>query len=269
MTGEPLRAIIVDDEVLGRRAVKQQLERHADVKVLAQCATGAEAARAIATLDPDIVFLDIQMPGGSGFDVVREIGPGARPAIVFVTAFDEHAVRAFEVNAVDYLLKPLDPARFDEALRRARSRLDAGTPGDMGERILAALRALAEPPAAPSRPRPRSVPIREGDRTVLVRIDDIDWIEAAGNYLHVHADRGRRRIVTRATLQGFADSLNDPRFLRVHRSAVVNADAVNEVASAGRGMYVLSLRGGGKVETSYHYRSAVGALIGSGQRPAR
>jgi two-component system LytT family response regulator len=264
MGTDPLRAIIVDDEVLGRRAVRQQLERHPDVRVLAQCATGAEAARAIATLDPDVVFLDIQMPGGSGFDVVQEIGAGGRPAIIFVTAFDEHAVRAFEVNAVDYLLKPLDPARFDEALRRVRSRLAAGTPGDAGERMAAALRALADARAASPRPRPRSVPVREGDRIVLVRIDEIDWVEAAGNHLHVYAAHGRRRIVTRATLQGFAELLNDPRFLRVHRSAVVNADAVVEVESAGRGMYVLSLRGGGRVETSYHYRSAVSALIGAG-----
>jgi two-component system LytT family response regulator len=262
MAGDALRAIIVDDEVLGRRAVKQQLDRHADVRVLAQCATGAEAARAIASLDPDVVFLDIQMPGGSGFDVVREIGAGGRPAIIFVTAFDEHAVEAFEVNAVDYLLKPLDPARFDEALRRARARLAEGAPADVGDGVLSALGALAVARAGTPRPRPRSVPIREGDRTILVRIDEIDWVEAAGNYLHVHAGQGRRTIVTRATLQGFAESLADPRFLRVHRSAVVNADAVLEIESAGRGMYVLSLRGGGKVETSYHYRGAVGALIG-------
>jgi two-component system LytT family response regulator len=123
------------------------------------------------------------------------------------------------------------------------------------------LRALADAPSIPQRQRGRRIPIRAGEKTILLRVDEIDWVEAAGNYLHVHAGGGRRPILTRATLHGFMEALNDPRFLRVHRSSVVNTDAIAEIETAGRGLYVLSLRDGSKVETSYHYRSAVAELM--------
>jgi two-component system, LytTR family, response regulator len=263
MADDALRAIIVDDEEIARRGVRQQLERHPDVKVIAECATGSQGVRVIAAHDPDIVFLDIQMPGGTGFEVVAQVGRGPRPAIIFVTAFDEYAVKAFDVNAVDYLLKPLDPTRFDEALARVRARLRSGEPGDTADGLQAVIRALID--AHPARASVRTVPVREGDKTILLRIDEVDWIEAAGNYLRIHAGRGRRTIITRATLQGFTDQVNDPRLLRVHRSSVVNTDAIADIQMAGRGLYVLGLRGGEKVETSYHYRAAVAALMKAGR----
>ena len=248
MAAETLRAVIVDDEALARRGLRQQLERHPTIRVIAECATGAEAARAITTHDPDIVFLDIQMPGGGGFDVIEKIGTGARPVIIFVTAYSEHAVRAFEVNAVDYVLKPVDEARFDQALARARTRLGATGPQTSIERLHAVARAVAN-----------RVAIHDGDKTLLVNVDEIDWLEAAGNYVRVHA--ARRTIVTRGTLQGLAAQLADPRFLRVHRSAIVNSDAIVQIETAGKGLYVLGLRDGTKVDTSYHYRSAVAAML--------
>ncbi len=248
MDADTLRVIIVDDEALARRGLRQQLERHPTIRVIAECATGAEAARAITTHDPDIVFLDIQMPGGGGFDVISEIGSGARPVIVFVTAYSEHAVRAFEVNAVDYVLKPVDEARFDQALARARARLGAAGPETSIERLHAVARAVAN-----------RVAIHDGDKTLLVNVDEIDWLEAAGNYVRVHA--ARRTIVTRGTLQGLFAQLADARFLRVHRSAIVNSDAIVQIETAGKGLYVLGLRDGSKVDTSYHHRSAVAALL--------
>jgi len=248
MDADVLRAIIVDDEALARRGLRQQLERHPTIRVIAECATGGEAARAITTHDPDIVFLDIQMAGGGGFDVINEIGSGTRPVIIFVTAYSEHAVRAFEVNAVDYVLKPVDEARFDQALARARARLGAPSPEDGTVRLQAVARAVAN-----------RVAIHDGDKTLLVKVDEIDWLEAAGNYVRVHA--ARRTIVTRGTLQGLSALIDDARFLRVHRSAIVNSDAVVHIETAGKGLYVLGLRDGSKVDTSYHYRSAVTALL--------
>jgi len=245
-----MRAIIVDDEPLARRGLRQQLERHPWVRVVAECATGAQAARAIATHDPDIVFLDIQMPGGGGFDVIAEIGAGTRPAIIFVTAYSEHAVRAFEVNAADYVLKPVDEARFDQALTRARARLGTTIPEDNAVRLKAVAHAVGGV---------HRVAIHDGDKTLLVNVHDIDWLEAAGNYVRVHA--ARRTIVTRGTLQGLSAEIADARFLRVHRSTVVNSDAIVQIETAGKGLYVLGLRDGSKVDTSYHYRSAVSALL--------
>jgi two-component system LytT family response regulator len=242
-----IRAIIVDDETLARRGIRQQLERHPQVRVIAECATGAQAARAIVTHDPDIVFLDIQMPGGGGFEVINEIGSGPRPVIIFVTAYSEHAVRAFEVNAADYILKPIDEARFDEALARARARLAVPSAEKQGNRFTALVRDL------------RRVAIHDGAKTLLVSVDEIDWLEAAGNYVRVHA--AKRTIVTRGTLQGLSGQIGDARFLRVHRSAIVNSDAIVQIETAGKGLYVLGLRDGSKVDTSYHYRSAVMDLL--------
>ena len=260
MAEESVTAIIVDDEALARRGLRQQLERHPDVRVLAECVTGAQAMRAIAAHDPDIVFLDIQLPGGSGFDVVNQIGREVRPAIVFVTAYNEHAVKAFEVNAVDYVLKPVDDRRFDDALERARVRLRSGHVSDAPDRIQTILQALAEAAAAPTGPqRPRRITIHDGDRAILLPVNEVDRLEAAGNYVRVHT--GRRVILTRGTLQGVIDMLADPRFLRVHRSSVVNSDSIVQIEMAGKGLYVLGLRDGTKVETSYHYRSAISELL--------
>ncbi|MFL5527519.1 MAG: LytR/AlgR family response regulator transcription factor [Gemmatimonadaceae bacterium] len=258
MTDDVLRAIIVDDEALARRAVRQQLDRHPEVRVLAECATGAEAVRAITAHDPDLVFLDIQMPGGSGFDVLDRISDAGRPAVVFVTAYSEYAVKAFEVNAVDYVLKPVDDSRFDAALSRVRARLRSAESHDAFDRIRAVVQTLARSPQEGAK-RARRIAISDGDKTIMVPIDEIVRLETAGNYVRVHTVR--RKILTRATLARVVDMLADSRFLRVHRSAVVNSDAIVEIGMAGKGLYVLGLSDGSKVETSYHYRPAVAQLL--------
>ena len=258
--GDELRVIIVDDEPLGRRAVRQELERHPDVRVIAECENGKAAMHAIVESDPDVVFLDIRMPLGDGFAVVDAIGGGARPAIVFVTAYDQHAVRAFDAHAVDYLLKPIDGARFDEALARVRERLSRPGEAEIARRVQAVVRDMTAGTLRNS--QGRRIAIRDAGRVVLLWTGEIEWLEAAGNYVRVHA--GRRKILVRGTLQGMMETVNDPRFVRVHRSAVVNGDAVSQIEQAGKGLYVLVLRDGSRVESSYHYRHGVTQLTESG-----
>lgn len=253
-----LRAIIVDDEPLGRRAIRQQLERHPSVQVVAECETPREAISAIAGYDADVVFLDIQMPLGSGFDVVDAIGDDARPAVVFVTAYDEHAVRAFDVHAVDYLLKPIDDARFDEALSRVRERALRQDAPEIARRLQAVWRDLAAQSHG-GVARGSRVAIRDRGKVLFLRSDDIDWLEAEGNYVRVHARR--QKILARSTLQQMMERVHDARFVRVHRSAVVNGDAVLRIEPAGKGLYVLILRDGSRLESSYHYRAGVMQLI--------
>src|ERR1043165_4315989 len=258
---DELRAVIVDDEPLGRRAIRQQLERHPSVQVVAECGNAREAIAAIAECRADIVFLDIQMPLGSGFEVVETIGGGARPAVVFVTAHDEHAVRAFDVHAVDYLLKPIDDARFDDALQRVRRRLADPDAAELARGLHAVLRDLsAREPGGSG--QGRRLTIRDGQRVLFLWTGEIDWLEAKGKY--VRGPAGRRKILARSTLQRMADSIGDPRFVRVHRSAVVNRDAIAHIEQAGKGLYVLVLRDGSRVESSYHYRDGVMRLIGGG-----
>lgn len=258
---EALSAVIVDDEPLGRRAIRQQLERHPSVRVVAECENARDAIVAIAERQPDIVFLDIQMPLASGFEVVEAIGDSARPTVVFVTAYSEHAVRAFEVHAADYLLKPIDDARFDDALQRVRQRLTSPEVAEIARGWHAVLRALSARELT-AFGKGKRVTIRDGGKVLFLWTGEIDWLEAEGNYVRVHA--GRRRILARSTLQRMVETVSDPRFVRVHRSAVVNGDAVSHIEQAGKGLYVLVLRDGSRVESSYHYRSGVMQLIESG-----
>jgi two-component system LytT family response regulator len=256
-----LRAVIVDDEPLGRRAIRQQLERHPTVRVVAECENTREAIVAIGECRADVVFLDIQMPPGSGFEVVEAIGDRARPVVVFVTAYDEHAVRAFDVHAVDYLLKPIDDARFDDALQRVRQRLTSPDAAEIARGLQAVLRDLSAREIT-GFGKGKRVTIRDGRNVLFLWTGEIDWLEAEGNYVRVHA--GRRKILARSTLQRMVETISDPRFVRVHRSSVVNSDAVSQIEQAGKGLYVLILRDGSRVESSYHYRDGVTHLIGRG-----
>jgi two-component system LytT family response regulator len=228
---------------------------------VAECENGKEAIAALAECEADVVFLDIQMPLGNGFDVVEAIGSAARPAVVFVTAYNEHAVRAFDVHAVDYLLKPIDGARFDEALARVRERLTHPDDADIARRVQAAVRALAARTLSGSGKGTR-ITVRDAGKVIFLWTGEIDWFAAEGNYVRVHA--GRRNILARTTLQRMIDTVNDPRFVRVHRSAVVNGEAVSQIEHAGKGLYVLVLRDGSRVESSYHYRNGVIQLIDGG-----
>ena len=255
-----LRALIVDDEPLARRRVVQLLDGEPDVEVVGECEDGAEAIEAIDALRPDLLFLDVQMPEVTGLDVVAKLAEsdGPVPAIVFATAYDEYALRAFEANAVDYLLKPYAAERFREALDRARARLrERAAPGAedaVRQQVEGLLASLAAERQAPER-----IVARVGDRHVFVGLDEVDWLEAEGNYVCVHA-RGQGYLL-RDTLAAMAERLPAERFVRVHRSAVVNADRIRDVEPLAKGTYLIRLRSGDTVATGRSYRDHVQALL--------
>jgi two-component system LytT family response regulator len=248
-----IRVLIVDDEPIARRGIRQQLRVEADVEIIGECGDGAAAIDAISELAPDLVFLDIQMPEVGGFDVVEAIGVARMPAVVFVTAYDEHALRAFDVHAVDYVLKPIDRHRFRTAVERARRRL-AHAPGELDRRIAAALGELGRP----ARDYARRLAIRSDGRVTLVDVDQVDRLEAAGNYVEVHS--GARHHLLRETMASLEARLDPARFVRVSRSSIVNADRVRELQPMFNGDFVVVLRDGTKVAGSRRYRAALDRL---------
>jgi two-component system, LytTR family, response regulator len=255
---KPITTLIVDDEPLARRGIRQLLESHAQFEVVGECRNGKEAVRAVRTLKPGLVFLDIQMPGLSGFDVVRAIGPAEMPAVVFVTAFDEFAVRAFETHALDYLVKPVSHERFCAALEhvvaRRRDR-EALALAERLEHLLAEHQAAraAQPAAVGS----ITVPTAAG--YVVVDIADIEWIEADDYYAAIHA-RGKRLLI-RESLASLEERLERTRFLRVHRSAIVALGRIQELRSTQVGGTVVILRDGTRVPVSRRRKEEVAAVL--------
>jgi two-component system LytT family response regulator len=226
-----MRTLVVDDEPLARRRLRAMLSAHSDVSVVAECEDAESCVRAIRELKPELVFLDIQMPGADGFDVVDRAHVTPRPFIIFVTAFAEHAVRAFDADAVDYLLKPYDEKRLARALGRARSAVAAhGGSSRYLERLAATI----------------------GRRTVFIKTDDIDWIEASGNYVNVHTSR--HTYLLRTSMNGIESRLDPAKFARVHRSTIVRIDRVLELRASGGGDYKLALSDGSIVPMSARYR---------------
>jgi two-component system, LytTR family, response regulator len=248
-----IRVLIVDDEPIARRGIRQQLRGEADLEVIGECGDGAAAIDAITELAPDLVFLDIQMPEVGGFDVVEAIGVARMPAVVFVTAYDEHALRAFDVHAVDYVLKPIDRHRFRTAVERARRRL-ADAPGQLDKRIAAALGELGRP----AHDYAKRLAIKGEGRVILVDVDEVDRLETAGNYVEVHS--GARHHLVRETMASLEARLDPARFVRVSRSSIVNADRVRELQPMFNGDFVVVLRDGTKVAGSRRYRAAFDML---------
>ncbi len=250
-----MRALIVDDERLARRGLRTLLERLPGVEVVGEAGDGPGAIASIGRLQPDVVLLDIRMPGMDGFGVLQALPSSRCPAIIVVTAYDVHAVKAFEANAVDYLLKPVDPDRLRHALDRVSHRLAVETPGMLADR-LAALWAQWQQISDPAARAPR-LPVEEGGKVVLVDPSDIRWIEA-GNYARLHGTQ--RRFLIRATLASLEDRLRG-RFLRVSRSALVNLASITAVERMNRGTYVVHLVGGTRVRSSRAYREGIVALV--------
>jgi two-component system LytT family response regulator len=256
-----MRVLIVDDEPLGRDCVRLALAREDEVTLVGECENGEEAIRAIEAQHPDLVFLDIQMPGLDGFDVIERLGPERMPLIVFVTAYDAHALRAFGVHAFDYLLKPFDDERFREAIARARAQLETAEAGDFGRRLrtlLADVRAggpEAEPEVAPATGRIVRFAVKEDERLFFVRAVDVDYFEAAGNYVRLHVKD--RHYEIRATLRTLVSQLDPVRFVRVHKSSIVNIDRVREVQPWFGGDYVAILHSGAQVRVSRTYAKAL------------
>lgn len=250
----PLRAVIVDDEPLPRERIATLLAAHPEIEIVAECGDGAEAVRVICETRPDLVFLDIQMPELDGFEVLEALGGDHLPAVIFVTAFDEYAVRAFEVSAIDYLLKPIDPARFEQALGRAMQRVTA-SPEATGELVAFLSRWRAQRGFAA-----RFV-VRSGGKLTFVRPQEVDWIDAAGNYVRLHT-AGRQHLI-RETMKSIESRLDPDVFVRVHRSAIVNIDRVASLEPYFHGEYIVIMRDGAKLTSSRSHSGRLRALLKS------
>jgi two-component system LytT family response regulator len=249
---DKIRAVIADDEPLARRGVRQLLSPHQDVDVVAETRNGRETVRALRELKPELLFLDVQMPELDGFDVLREIGPQHMPAVIFVTAYDEFAVRAFDAHALDYLVKPLEESRFAEALERVRERLRSVKAVDLS-RKLAALLAARDKERASQR-----ILVSNSTGDLIIDADEIDWIEADDYYAAIHARAGRHLI--RESLASLEQRLDQLRFTRVHRSAIVNLDRVAELRNQD-GETMLVLRSGVHVPVSRRRRARLARLL--------
>jgi two-component system, LytTR family, response regulator len=261
-----IRALIADDEPLARRGIRQLLEGHPDVIVAGECRNGRETLRALHTLTPHLVFLDVQMPQLNGFEVLRAYGAARMPAVVFVTAYDEFAVRAFEAHALDYLVKPVSEARFAEAMRHVRERLRSSNALELAQKLETLLathegrgqRAEGGDILRASRPARRMVvPTASGE--LVLETSEIDWIQAEDYYAAVYA-LGKRHLI-RESLASLEERLDPARFVRVHRSAIVALDRVRELRSTGQGDSVVVLRDGTRVPVSRRRRERVAEAI--------
>ena len=241
-----LRALIVDDEPLARDGIRLMLRAMPDIDIVGEAGDGVAAVRAIATLLPDVVLLDIQMPGMSGFDVIAQTAAEHLPLIVFITAHDEHALKAFNVHAFDYLLKPVNRDRLSEAMARVRADLARGAPDR--DRILDIVQGTRFP-------RALRFTVRDRDRYVLVRASDLDWIEAAANYVRLNTrDRG---FMLRMTLVEMERRLDPAEFIRIHRSTIVNTSRIKEIRPDAHGDYDVVLVDGRTLKMSRSYRERV------------
>jgi two-component system, LytTR family, response regulator len=273
-----IRTLIVDDEVLSRRGIEIRLRDEADFEILAQCANGREALAAMQQYKPDLVFLDIQMPEMSGFEVLAHVPQESLPLVVFVTAYDQYAIQAFEARAIDYLLKPIDEARFAAALQRVREHVRARNAAAQRDRLmqiiaeitgcgqLALDELLAQGRKAIGGQRPEVLPIRQGRETVRLTVASIPWIDAAGDYMCIHA--GGNTHILRGTMKELEEILDPKLFQRVHRSTIVNLRLVKSLRAHMNGEYFLTLEGGHELKLSRTYRDKVEYFLSgsTGQR---
>jgi two-component system LytT family response regulator len=264
----PIRVLIVDDEALGRLRVRDLLRDERDVEVVGEAADGDAAVRAIRESHPDLVFLDVQMPKKNGLDVVREIGAQQMPMTIFVTAFDQYALQAFDVAALDYLVKPFDDERFEQAFRRARRVLALEGVDRARESLMAMLRETAQLGRSPA-PNAGALPSGQYLERIAVEmkgqvkpipVAQIDYISAAGPYAELHV--GDRRYVIREAMQTLEDRLDPNRFMRVHRSVIVRLDLVEALHRGGGGDYELQMKGGVRLRVSRSRREALERWLG-------
>ncbi|HLL81203.1 MAG TPA: LytTR family DNA-binding domain-containing protein [Longimicrobium sp.] len=252
---EPISVLIADDEPPARKGIRALLELHADVRVVGEARSGREAIEAIQALQPELVFLDVQMPEGDGFEVIRAVGVERMPVVVFATAYDAYALQAFEAHALDYLLKPYERERFDAVLQRARARVRQARGAGAEPRLLSFVRRMEERSA-----HLRRLPVRVGSRVRLVDVDEVAYFEAETNYVRVHLP-GASHLV-RDTLGALEAKLDPARFLRVHRSLIVNLERIVEVEPLFAGEHVLTLRDGTRLTTGRTYRARVQEALG-------
>lgn len=251
---DKIRALIVDDEPLAREGVRLHLDEHEDIEIIGECGSGEEAVNRIESDHPDLVFLDVQMPGLDGFGVIEAIAADQLPAIVFVTAYDQFALRAFETHALAYLLKPFETERFDKALDRVRTQLRARSGEAMDER----LRDLVATLSGKERFLERMV-ARTSGRIMILRVEDVDWIEAAANYVRVHI--GSKQYLVRETMTHLEARLDPEKFLRIHRSMIVCKDRIKELEPLFQGDYSIILVDGTRLTSSRGYRDRIQSFL--------
>ena len=249
----PLTTLIVDDEPLARDGLRVLLSRDPEVSVIREARDGREAVAAIRESNPDLVFLDVQMPEMDGFEVVHEIGAEHMPQVVFVTAHDQYAIQAFEINALDYLLKPVIEERFVKALGRAKNRICSNVAADSNRQIIGLLETIASP-----RSYVKRLAVRSGGKTVFVDVEDVDWIEGAENYVELHV--GRVSHLLHVTMNTLERSLDQEIFLRIHRSIIVNLGRIKDLQSDTHGVYAITLRDGVRLQSGRTYSSRLRAL---------
>jgi two-component system LytT family response regulator len=259
---EKIRTLIVDDEPIARRGIRQQLRSEADVEIIGECADGREAVAAIKKQSPDLIFLDVQMPLLDGFGVVAAIGAETLPGVVFVTAYDEHAIRAFEVNAIDYLLKPIDEDRFQKTLARARRHLDGSKTEHLQRKLGMLLQHLEKSKAESKQAKHlERVVIKESGRVFFLGVDEIDWIKAQGNYVQIHTKDTAHLL--RDTMNGMQSKLDPVKFLRLRRSTIVRIDKIREMHPLFNGEYAVILKDGTELISSRRYRNNLASLLKS------
>jgi two-component system LytT family response regulator len=254
-----IRGLLIDDEPLARERLRKLLENEADVELVGECADGASALAAIRREAPDLVFLDVQMPELDGFGVLAQLDPGRRPAVIFVTAHDQFALKAFDVHAVDYLLKPLDKGRLKTALRRAVDTLRQHQTGDLNAKLTALLADVR--PAGKSPPLER-IAVKSSGRVIFVKVEEIDWVEAADNYVSLHV--GGEEHLHRETMSSLEGQLPPGKFMRISRSTIVNVDRIKELQPLFHGEYAVILRNGTRLTLSRSYRDKLDHLMGRG-----
>ena len=251
-----LRTLIVDDEPLARERLRRMLGRERDVEVVAECRNAREAARSIRRLQPDLVLLDVQMPGADGFEVLTSMAPARPPALVFVTAYDEYAVRAFAVRALDYLLKPVTRSRLHEAVERARARAASRGAQELHSRIGELLDQIGAQGGRPDR-----LVLKEGERIGLLPTEVVDWVAAEGNYVRIHHE-GQSHLL-RETMRGLEAKLDPRRFVRLHRETLVNLERVKEIQPLFKGQYGVVLHDGTRLTLSRRYRRRLERRLGA------
>jgi two-component system LytT family response regulator len=253
---EKIRAIIVDDEPLARRGIRAHLKEERDVEIIAECGNGREAVSLIRELEPDLVFLDVQMPELDGFGVLEAINVARLPAVIFVTAYDTYALRAFEVHALDYLLKPFDPERFSRALERARAQIERRSISDLSQR----LQSLIDDLKTNQKYAERLV-IKSAGRIFFLGVEEIDWIEAADNYVRLHS--GSDTHLLRETMSSLESRLDPAEFLRIQRSTIINVRRIKELHPLFRGEYEIVLLDGTRLASGRGYRNRLQELFGN------
>jgi len=247
-----LSVLIVDDEPLIRRSIRRVVTAREDTVIAGECETGTQAKAAIREHRPDLVLLDVQMHSGTGLDVIEQIGPENMPAVIFITAYDDYAVQAFEWNAVDYLLKPFDDDRLNRSIDRAKQKISAGLQSELADQLRSLLGMKQER-------WPQRLVVRSGERFDMVQVQSIEWIESANNYVQLHC--GTKQYLMAETLTNLAERLDPKQFMRIHRGRIVNTARVVAVHPLFSGTYEIQLRDGVKLTTGRQYRDQIQAFL--------